>query len=134
MERGLLWLPLLVFLIWLTWAGKQEYQKVESYRRWAEQFEVAKYDLYAVLGVKGREITWGKPTPTGPVDLQTFSLDGVKEIRLLVNELVVALDSPPRKGTPVIEFILLAQDTPIKIPFTEISLALKWTKHLTDLV
>jgi hypothetical protein len=39
MERGLLWTPLLILFIWLAWSGWNEYQKVEIYREWAENFE-----------------------------------------------------------------------------------------------
>ncbi|MBD3561673.1 hypothetical protein H6S82_22920, partial [Planktothrix sp. FACHB-1355] len=78
MERGLIWLPLLALFIWLAWAGWNEFQKVEAYRRWASQFERAKYDIYAVLGQNGSNLTWGKPTRTEPVNLQTFSLKNVK--------------------------------------------------------
>ena len=45
MERGLLWLPLLGIFIWLSWAGWNEYQKLEAYRAWAESFEKSKYDI-----------------------------------------------------------------------------------------
>lgn len=86
MEHGLLWLPLLAAFFWLAWQGSQEYQKIEAYRTWAEQFDKAKYDIYAVLGKKGNSITWGKPTPQGPIKLETFSLDDVEEIRLVVDE------------------------------------------------
>jgi hypothetical protein len=130
MERGLLWLPLLVMFFWLAWAGWNEFQKVEAYRRWAEDFDRAKYDIYSVLGQKGKELTWGKPTRSQPVDLQTFSLDDVQEIRLLVNERVVSLESLPTKGKPAIEFNLTPQRSSIKIPFTEISLAAQWTEFL----
>ena len=41
MERGLLWLPLLGVFIWLSWAGWNEYQKLEAYRAWAESFELS---------------------------------------------------------------------------------------------
>ncbi|MGK7876280.1 MAG: hypothetical protein AB4426_24185 [Xenococcaceae cyanobacterium] len=130
MERGLLWLPLLVAFFWLAWTGWNEYQKIEAYRRWAEQFERAKYDIYAVLGQKGEELTWGKPSRSGPVNLNTFSLKDVQAIRLLVNEQPVDLEEPPSFGSAILEFIMADQATPIKIPFTEISLAAKWGKYL----
>lgn len=130
MERGLLWLPLLLVFFGLAWAGAREYQKVESYRLWAEQFERAKYDIYAVLGQQGKTLTWGKPTRQGPVDLQTFSLEDVREIRLLVNEQPVNLASLPHKGSPALEFVLADRAEPIKVPFTEIPLAAEWGKFL----
>jgi hypothetical protein len=92
MERGLLWLPLLAAFIWLAWSGWNEYQKVEAYRHWASQFERAKYDIYAVLGQKGSDLTWGKPTRQGPVELETFSLQDVQAIRLLVDQQRADLD------------------------------------------
>ena len=130
MERGLLWLPLLLVFFWLAWAGAREYQKVEAYRVWAEQFERAKYDIYAVLGQQGSTLTWGKPTRKGPVELQSFSLEAVQEIRLLVNEQPVDLASLPSKGNPALEFKLSDRPQPIKIPFTEIPLAAEWGKFL----
>jgi hypothetical protein len=128
MERGLLWLPLLVIFSWLSWMGWNEYQKIEAYRRWAEQFERAKYDIYSVLGQKGSVLTWGKPTRSGPVDLQSFSLESVQSLCLLVNEQPVALESPPQKGAAKLQFILI--DRAIAIPFTEVSLAAEWARYL----
>jgi hypothetical protein len=130
MERGLLWLPLLVAFIWLAWTGWKEYQKIEAYRIWAEQFDKAKYDIYAVLGQKEGEITWGKPTRQGPVDLKTFSLKDVQAIRLLVGDRAVDWDNPPTKGKTCLEFSLVEQNNSIQIPFTDISLAAKWGKYL----
>ena len=61
MVRGLFWLSLLLVFFLLAWGGWNEYQKVEAYRVWAEDFDQAKYDIYAIIGVKAKEITWGKP-------------------------------------------------------------------------
>ena len=130
MERGLFWLSLLVLFFWLAGAGWNEYQKVEAYRRWAEQFDRAKYDVYAVLGQIGSNLTWGKPSRKEPVEQQSFSLQDVESIRLLVDGEPVEIDSPPSKGSPALEFRLSEQVTVIKIPFTEISLAAQWGKHL----
>jgi hypothetical protein len=130
MERGLIWLPLLVFFFWLAWIGWSEYQKVESYRIWSEQFDKAKYDIYAVLGKKGQDLTWGKPTRKEPIDLQTFSLQDVETIRLLVDDRSVDLDNLPTKGSPTLEFSFKNNDSAIKIPFTEIDLAAKWREYL----
>ena len=129
MERGLLWLPLLALFIWLTWQGWNEYQKVEAYRRWAQEFERAKYDIYAVLGQNGSNLTWGKPTRVGPIDLETFSLTDVQSIRLLVDDQPVPMESPPSKGKAIaLEFTLTSST--VRIPFTEIPLAAQWGKHL----
>ncbi len=131
MERGLLWLPLLVAFFWLAWQGSQEYQKLEAYRLWAEQFERAKYDIYAVLGQKGNDITWGKPTTKGLINLETFSLLDVQEIRFLVNGNAVDIENPPQKGRQIeLEFLLTNKS--IRVPFTEVPLAAKWGKFLQE--
>ncbi len=131
MERGLLWLPLLVAFFWLAWQGSQEYQKLEAYRLWAEQFERAKYDIYAVLGQKGNDITWGKPTTKGPINLETFSLLDVQQIRFLVNGDAVDIENPPQKGRQIeLEFLLTNKS--ILVPFTEVPLGAKWGKFLQE--
>ncbi|MFK0734842.1 MAG: hypothetical protein ACFKPT_02285 [Gloeotrichia echinulata GP01] len=131
MERGLLWLPLLAIFLWLAWQGSQEYQKVEAYRTWAEQFERAKYDIYAVLGQKDNNITWGKPTPKGPIKLETFSLANVKEIRLLIDDKQIEIQNPPNKGRTIeLEFLFPEPTNSVRIPFTEIPLAAEWGKYL----
>jgi hypothetical protein len=131
MERGLLWLPLLAVFIWLAWSGWNEYQKVEAYRHWTSQFERAKYDIYAVLGQKGSDLTWGKPTRQGPVELETFSLQDVQAIRLLVDNQTADLDKPPQKGRAIaLEFLLPEPAASIKVPFTEVPLATEWGKFL----
>ena len=133
MERGLIWLPLLGLFIWLAWKGWQEYQKVEGYRIWSEQFDKAKYDIYAVLGKKDNAITWGKPTPQGILDLQTFSLTNVARINLLLGDTVIDFKNIPNeksKAIPSIEFQLTNQENSIKIPFTDLELAAKWAEYL----
>ncbi|WP_017653638.1 hypothetical protein [Fortiea contorta] len=131
MERGLFWLPLLAIFFWLAWQGSQEYQKVEAYRAWAEQFDRAKYDIYAVLGQKGDNITWGKPTVKGPIKLETFSLFDVKKIHLLVDDKVINIENPPEKGRTIeLEFLFPEPQHSIRVPFTEIPLAAEWGKYL----
>ncbi|ERT08033.1 hypothetical protein M595_2034 [Lyngbya aestuarii BL J] len=131
MERGLLWLPLLIVFFWLAWSGWNEYNKVEAYREWAKGFEKAKYDIYAIMGLKGTELTWGKPTRTGPTDLQTLSLEDVQSIWLVVDNHSVDLDSPPETGKEIeLEFQLKQEATPIRVPFTEVPLAAQWGKFL----
>ncbi|MEC4817131.1 MAG: hypothetical protein SAK29_28255 [Scytonema sp. PMC 1069.18] len=135
MERGLLWLPLLVAFFWLAWQGSKEYQKIEAYRTWAEQFDKAKYDLYAVLGQKDNTITWGKPTPKGPIKLETFSLLDVKKICLLVDDQLVDIEKPPHRGRMIkLEFLFSDSTQSVSIPFTEIPLAAEWGKYLQSLV
>jgi hypothetical protein len=131
MERGLLWLPLLFAFFWLAWQGSQEYQKIEAYRTWAEQFEQAKYDIYAVLGHKDNNITWGKPTPKGPIKLESFSLLDVQSITLLVDSKQVEVEKPPEKGRTIeLEFLFSEPDKTVRVPFTEIPLAAEWGKYL----
>lgn len=130
MERGLLWLPLLVVFFWLAWQGSKEYQKVESYRLWSEQFEKSKYDIYAVIGLKDNNITWGKPSPHGPLNLETFSLLDVKDIRLLVDDKLVQLENYPQKGRVIQLELILSESQSVRIPFTEIPLAANWVKYL----
>ena len=133
MERGLIWLPLLGLFIWLAWKGWQEYQKVEGYRIWSEQFDKAKYDIYAVIGRKDSSITWGKPTPQGILDLQTFSLDEVSQMNLLLGDRVIDSENLPNekiKEIPSLEFKLTNQESSIKIPFTDLELAAKWAEYL----
>ncbi|MFW9264297.1 hypothetical protein A4S05_08400 [Nostoc sp. KVJ20] len=131
MERGLLWLPLLVMFFWLAWQGSKEYQKVEAYRAWAEQFERAKYDIYSVLGQKGNNLTWGKPTPKGPIKLETFSLLDIKQIQFLVDDKSVDVENPPEKGRSIeLEFLFSESTNSVRVPFTEIPLAAEWGKFL----
>lgn len=130
MERGLLWLLLLAAFVWLAWQGQKEYQKVEAYRTWAEQFDYAKYDIYAVLAQKGSDLTWGQPTRSGPIELQTFSLKDVRSVHLIVDNKPVDIENPPSKGrTYALEFVF-APTGSVHVPFTEIPLAAEWGKHL----
>jgi hypothetical protein len=130
MVRGLFWLSLLIVFFGLAWAGWNEFQKIEAYKRWAEQFDKAKYDIYAVLGKKGNQLTWGKPTRKEPVNVESFSLHEVEKIQLLVNDQVVDLDNPPEKGQAALAFNLKNQQSLIKVPFTEVGLAAQWAKYL----
>lgn len=131
MERGLLWLPLLGAFIWLAWSGKNEYEKLEVYRHWSEEFDRAKYDIYAVLGQKDKLLTWGKPTKKGIVDQQTFSLEQVQQINLLVDDQAIDLtidpEKLPNKGKHIyLEFSFRDASALVKIPFTEIPMASQW--------
>ena len=131
MERGLLWLPLLGIFIWLAWSGWNEYKKLEAYQLWAEGFDNAKYDIYAVLGKKNNQLTWGNPTRNGIVNLKCFSLDDVEEINLLVNgDRICDFNNLPQKGKTSLEFSFTDKDNSIQIPFTDIELAVKWCEYL----
>jgi hypothetical protein len=137
---------LLFIFTWLVWSGWNEYRKVEAYKIWAEDFDNAKFDIYAVLGKKERQITWGKPTRKGMINLDSFSLDDVQKINLLVSDKsidiaksegldsqplpTVDLDNLPSKGKTALEFIFAGQKPPLRIPFTDISLAAKWFNYL----
>lgn len=129
MLHGLLWLPLLGLFSWLAWAGWNEYQKLEAYKQWAEQFEHSKYDIYAALGQNGQAITWGKPTRQGIVDLQEFSLSAVQAIRVIAGKQPIDPEQPPNTAKDVaIEFQFT--DHTAQVPFTDLALAIQWAKHL----
>ena len=135
MERGLMWLPLLGAFIWLARAGANEYQKLEAYKRWAVGFDRCKYDIYAVLGLKARQISWGKPTKTEPKDLQTFSLDRVNQILLVVDDRLINLADLPTSGKKInlqLQFTDLTEA--VNIPFTEIPMAAEWAEFLSQLL
>lgn len=130
MERGLLWLPLLAVFIGLAWAGWNEFQKVEAYRRWAADFDRSKYDILALLGQSGTMLTWGKPTRREPIQLQSVSLGEVTEVWVQSQEKVIDPDQPPETARKP-ELVLHTKDDHLyKIPFTELSLALQWCHYL----
>ena len=138
MARGLLWLPLLIAFIWLTWSGWNEYQKLEAYKIWAEDFDNAKFDIYSVLGKKSDRLTWGKPTRKGMVELQNFSLNDVEKIELVVGDRTYSaallqdtdIEELPRRSRTALKFNFGDRQQSIKIPFTDVLLAAKWCKYL----
>ena len=135
MERGLMWLPLLGAFIWLARAGANEYQKLEAYKRWAVGFDRCKYDIYAVLGLKDRQISWGNPTKTEPKDLQIFSLDRVNQIQLVVDDRLINLDNLPTNGKKInLQFQFTDLTESVNIPFTEIPMAAEWAEFLSQLI
>lgn len=134
MIHGLLWLPLLVFFFWITWAGWNEYQKVETYKQWATQFERAKYDIYAALGQKDHTLTWGLPTRKGILDLQTAQLDQICTVELFTqgdNTLGQGVKNIAPKSEAVIQLNLEDGATP-QIPFTDVDLAKQWHGFLVQ--
>ncbi|MBD0268244.1 hypothetical protein [Pseudanabaena sp. FACHB-2040] len=130
MERGLLWLPLLAVFIGLAWAGRNEYQKVEAYKVWAQQFERAKYDIFAVLGQSGTRLTWGIPTRKGPVDLKTLSLSEVSQLTLKADGQTVDPEHPPEKARRSALVLTLRDNVSQEIPFTDLSLTIQWLNYL----
>ena len=134
MERGLLWLPLLVIFFWLAWSGWNEYQKIESYKLWAKQFERHKYDIYAVLGQQGDCLTWGKPTRKEPKDLQTVSFEAVERIRFRIDSKFFDeqdAEFPLNPKKIFLELVLKTGEMP-SIRFTDVDIAAGWYRFLSD--
>jgi hypothetical protein len=129
MERGLLWLPLLVAFIGLAWAGWHEFQKVQAYEAWAAGFERSKYDIFAMLGQQGDHLTWGRPTRRGPIELTTLSMHKIATLQLQVNGQPVADDALPPKGKIELALTTDSGET-YSIPFTDSDLARRWEKAL----
>jgi hypothetical protein len=140
MERGLMWLPLLGIFVWLARAGADEYQKLEAYKRWAVGFDRCKYDIYAVLGLKGRELSWGKPNKKELTEIQTFSLDRVQQVQLVVDGKPIPLqvyagnlDNLPVSGNRAnLQFVFTDHHEVVNIPFTEITMAAEWVEFLNN--
>jgi hypothetical protein len=130
MIHALVWLPLLALFLFLGWAGWNEYQKVQAYSTWAEGFQNAKYDILAVLARQEDRLVWGRPTRSGPVDLQEVSLKEVRSIQVANNGQVFDPELPPEKSKRVDLRLQLNSDRQISIPFTEANLAAKWCKLL----
>jgi hypothetical protein len=130
MERGLMWLPLLGVFIWLARLGSREYRQIQVYQDWAQGFDRHKYDIYAVLGWRDRQLTWGKATPAGVEVAGSFSLDAVVGIELCKNgqAIPVAADSARLKDI-AIRFSLLSGEA-IDVPFTDGDLACRWLSLL----
>jgi hypothetical protein len=126
----LLWFPLLAVFMGLAWAGWNEFQKLEVYKSWAEQFDRSKFDIYAVLGQKGDDLTWGKPTRKGILESQTFSRAQVQSIALMVDGQAVDWEKPPAKAKQVAIAFRLKSEPPVQIPFTDLELAVKWSQYL----
>jgi hypothetical protein len=133
MERGLMWLPLLVLFFGLTWAGWNEYQKVSVFQAWEQQFDRAKYDILSVLGMKDSTLTWGVPSRRGILEYGQFDLADISEIYLLVDDRRVELDRNFADLPKGRRFVLLCDrsaDEPVRLPFTDLELAVKWGQFL----
>lgn len=129
MVRGLLWLPLLAVFAGLTWAGWNEYRKVEVYKQWATQFERAKFDIYAALGQQGDRLTWGRPTRNGVVETETLDLLEVENLCIEVNGRSIDLEHPPNQGRFTLGFTL-NEGKKKNIPFTDGDIARQWFDFL----
>jgi hypothetical protein len=132
MLHGLMWFPLLGIFFWLAKAGYDEYQKLEAYKKWAVGFDRCKYDIYSTIGIKERDLTWGKPTKSGSIDFQTFSLDRVSQVQLIVDARSIDLNELPTAGKKIdIQFRFADNLEDLNIPFTEIPLAAEWAIFLS---
>lgn len=125
-----MWLPLLALFIGLAWAGWNEYRKLEAYKVWAEQFERAKYDIYAALGQQGDVITWGSPTRQGVVGADSLNLTDVDSLALEVNNQAIkptveSVDDLPKKGRFSLGFTL-RDGRHLSVPFTDGEMAFQW--------
>ena len=131
MERGLLWLPLLVLFFGLAWAGWNEYQKVQGYSAWAKQYEKSKYDVLAALGYRKGELSWGRPIRKGLEDRQVMSIAALKGVQLRIDGTIANLETLPDSGKIIaLELIPTDGNGVIQIPFVGIDLAAEWTNYL----
>ncbi|MGF1498547.1 MAG: hypothetical protein ACFB8W_17245 [Elainellaceae cyanobacterium] len=130
MIHGLMWLPLLAIFIGLAWAGWNEYQKLEAYRAWAETCDRAKYDIYAVLGQRGDQLVWGKPTRQGPVGITTLSLNQVQALQVVADQQPVDLANPPSNARQIALELQPQTSAPVQIPFTDVAIAVQWAAAL----
>ena len=130
-----MWLALLFVFIGLARSGWIEYRKVEAYRAWAASFDRAKYDIYAVLGQKEQSLTWGQPTPKGPINLKHCSIDTVADVLVQVDGRLIDLNHPPDKGKSV-ELVLQnhGNENLILIPFTDMTMAVEWAQYLITVI
>ena len=129
MIRGLMWLPLLAIFFGLAWAGWNEYQKLEAYKVWAAQFERAKYDIYAALGQKGKQLVWGLPTRKGIVETQAIELIDVQKIEIEVDGQSISPEKMPTKGKVAIGLTTFSEKS-FAIPFTDGEIAKQWYNFL----
>lgn len=131
MTEGLVWLALLGVFIGLATAGWLEYRKVEAYRLWAQSFERAKYDIYAVLGQSEQTLTWGKPTPKGPKEVFSCSMADISSVLVQIDGQSIDFQNPPQTGKRVfLELYRDGEQKPVQIPFTDVTLAVEWAQYL----
>lgn len=134
MTEGLVWLVLLGIFAGLARAGWIEYRKVEAYRSWAKSFERAKYDIYAVLGHSQQTLTWGNPTPNGPINLQSCDISDIEAVQVLVDGQPLKIKDQSSNPKQVqLQLLQQGETTDILIPFTEVTLAVEWAQYLSKL-
>ncbi|WP_019498179.1 hypothetical protein [Pseudanabaena sp. PCC 6802] len=139
MERGLLWLPLLTLFIWLAWAGWNEYQKIEAYRRWAKDFDRHKYDIYAILGQSGDRLVWCKPARQQPIEQGSINFGELKQVCIRIDDrafsdltnLPETIASIKHIKTVALELIPKTSTPLYSIPFTDVAIALNWFLYLS---
>ncbi len=133
MAHGLIWSALLLLLVWLTWSGKREYDKLQRYQEWARQFEKSKYDIYAVLGKKGDLLVVGIPTPRGITEEKTVYLSRLKAVELYwKKQLLSPGQQIPEGGEGLLKLVL--EEETVEVPFTDIKIAARWRDYLSSLV
>jgi hypothetical protein len=104
---------------------------IRKYSAWALQYEKSKYDIYAALGFRDGELTWGKPLRKGIEDRQVMALNLIKTVRLRVDGGVVEVDNPPEQGRVIaMELLPIAPDSMVQIPFVDLEAAIEWTIYL----
>jgi len=109
-------------------------KKIESYKRWSEQFERHKYDIYAVLGQKDDRLTWGKPTRKDPLDIQTVTFQDIARIRFRIDSKFFDekdAEFPLNAKKISLELVLKTGEMP-SIRFTDIDIAAAWYRFLSD--
>ncbi len=130
-----MWLPLLGAFIWLARAGATEYQKLETYKRWAVGFDRYKYDIYSVIGIKDRQLSWGKPNKKEVQDVQTFNLDRVNQVQLVIDNKLIDVNQLPVSGKKInLQFQFIDTEDLTNIPFTEILMASEWANFLNKTI
>jgi hypothetical protein len=132
MERGLMWLPLLGIFIWLAWAGWREYNKLQAYEGWVSEFDRGKYDIRAVLAQAGHTLTWGQPTPQGPINLQHLDLNEVANIQVQVGGQPLPPGAMVKRGQPIELVLTLNDGSDRRIPFIDDDMANRWEKALQE--
>lgn len=132
MLHGLIWLPLLGLFMGLAWAGWNEFQKLEAYKAWAAGFERSKYDIYAVIGLRQGQLSIGRPTRQGPIELTEVSLASIQKLTLTVNGKPVSAEQLSQQQKAILTLWCEGQSTPVEIPFADGLMAGQWQGFLAE--